>query len=74
MGHQLFDLFIFVITGTMSSMSGADDQIYMQYRSQAQKKKDLLNSHPLFKKFRKWGTLQQNVTSIFIVMEKQMLY
>ena len=61
MGHQLFDLFIILSlslqvlrrAGTMSSMSGADDQIYMQYRSQAQKKKDLLNSHPLFKKFRK---------------------
>ncbi|XP_072030042.1 general transcription and DNA repair factor IIH helicase/translocase subunit XPB-like [Amphiura filiformis] len=39
--------------GTMSSMSGADDQIYMQYRSEGSSSKDKKFSHPLFKKFRK---------------------
>ncbi|XP_013418699.1 general transcription and DNA repair factor IIH helicase subunit XPB-like [Lingula anatina] len=34
-------------TGTMSSMSGADDTIYMEYRSK------MKNVHPLFKRFRK---------------------
>ena len=39
--------------GTMSSMSGADDQVYMQYKTSSKKKGEF--SHPLFKKFRKWG-------------------
>ncbi|XP_002732918.2 general transcription and DNA repair factor IIH helicase/translocase subunit XPB-like [Saccoglossus kowalevskii] len=35
--------------GSMSSMSGADDQVYMEFQS----KSKLKSSHPLFKKFRK---------------------
>lgn len=41
-------------TGTMSSMSGADDTVYMEYQSRGSKA--LLASksvHPLFKRFRK---------------------
>lgn len=41
-------------TGTMSSMSGADDTVYMEYQSRGSKA--LLGSksvHPLFKRFRK---------------------
>ncbi|XP_070565802.1 general transcription and DNA repair factor IIH helicase/translocase subunit XPB-like [Ptychodera flava] len=35
--------------GSMSSMSGADDHVYMEYQS---KSKTKANMHPLFKKFR----------------------
>lgn len=41
-------------TGTMSSMSGADDAIYMEYQSRGNKASAALKSvHPLFKRFRK---------------------
>ncbi|XP_052095482.1 general transcription and DNA repair factor IIH helicase subunit XPB-like [Mytilus californianus] len=36
-------------SGSMSSMSGADDRLYMEYRS----KRNREHNHPLFKKFRK---------------------
>ena len=45
---RLFFLQIQRKSGTMSSMSGADDTIYMEYRRKAQ--------HPLFKRFKqKWS-------------------
>uniref|UniRef100_I3J5E7 General transcription and DNA repair factor IIH helicase/translocase subunit XPB n=1 Tax=Oreochromis niloticus TaxID=8128 RepID=I3J5E7_ORENI len=41
-------------TGTMSSMSGADDTIYMEYQSRSSKALAASKSvHPLFKRFRK---------------------
>ncbi|XP_033842277.1 general transcription and DNA repair factor IIH helicase subunit XPB [Periophthalmus magnuspinnatus] len=41
-------------TGTMSSMSGADDTVYMEYQSRGSKAASLAkNVHPLFKRFRK---------------------
>lgn len=41
-------------TGTMSSMSGADDTVYMEYQSRGSKcALALKNVHPLFKRFRK---------------------
>ncbi|XP_053713881.1 general transcription and DNA repair factor IIH helicase subunit XPB isoform X1 [Synchiropus splendidus] len=41
-------------TGTMSSMSGADDTIYMEYQSKSSKAAaSSKNVHPLFKRFRK---------------------
>uniref|UniRef100_A0A665WAS1 General transcription and DNA repair factor IIH helicase/translocase subunit XPB n=1 Tax=Echeneis naucrates TaxID=173247 RepID=A0A665WAS1_ECHNA len=41
-------------TGTMSSMSGADDAVYMEYQSRSSKASMLTKSvHPLFKRFRK---------------------
>lgn len=41
-------------TGTMSSMSGADDTIYMEYQSRSSKALAAGKSvHPLFKRFRK---------------------
>ncbi|KAJ8003335.1 hypothetical protein DPEC_G00147260 [Dallia pectoralis] len=39
--------------GTMSSMSGADDAVYMEYRSRGSKVHMGNNIHPLFKRFRK---------------------
>ncbi|RWS26878.1 rad25/xp-B DNA repair helicase-like protein, partial [Leptotrombidium deliense] len=36
--------------GNMSSISGADDNVYLEYKS---KSKNMENRHPLFKKFRK---------------------
>uniref|UniRef100_A0AAY5L178 General transcription and DNA repair factor IIH helicase/translocase subunit XPB n=1 Tax=Esox lucius TaxID=8010 RepID=A0AAY5L178_ESOLU len=39
--------------GTMSSMSGADDAVYMEYRSRGSKAHMGNNIHPLFKRFRK---------------------
>ncbi|KAM8842578.1 general transcription and DNA repair factor IIH helicase/translocase subunit XPB isoform 1-T1 [Synchiropus picturatus] len=40
--------------GTMSSMSGADDTIYMEYQSKSSKAAaSCKNVHPLFKRFRK---------------------
>lgn len=38
--------------GTMSSMSGADDTVYMEYHS-ARSKAASKHVHPLFKRFRK---------------------
>lgn len=38
-------------TGNMSSMSGADSAVYLEYRTD--KKKDMGLRHPLFKRFRK---------------------
>lgn len=38
--------------GTMSSMSGADDTVYMEYHS-ARSKTSTKHVHPLFKRFRK---------------------
>lgn len=38
-------------TGNMSSMSGADSAVYLEYRTE--KKKDMSLRHPLFKRFRK---------------------
>uniref|UniRef100_H2V485 General transcription and DNA repair factor IIH helicase/translocase subunit XPB n=1 Tax=Takifugu rubripes TaxID=31033 RepID=H2V485_TAKRU len=41
-------------TGTMSSMSGADDTVYMEYQSRGSKAAAAhKNIHPLFKRFRK---------------------
>ncbi|XP_044208553.1 general transcription and DNA repair factor IIH helicase subunit XPB [Thunnus albacares] len=41
-------------TGTMSSMSGADDTVYMEYQSRGSKASAAGKSvHPLFKRFRK---------------------
>ncbi|CAB1413168.1 unnamed protein product, partial [Pleuronectes platessa] len=40
-------------TGTMSSMSGADDAVYMEYHSRGSKSSQLKGIHPLFKRFRK---------------------
>ncbi|XP_062250092.1 general transcription and DNA repair factor IIH helicase subunit XPB-like [Platichthys flesus] len=40
-------------TGTMSSMSGADDAVYMEYHSRGSKSSQLKGVHPLFKRFRK---------------------
>lgn len=41
-------------TGTMSSMSGADDTVYMEYQSRGSKATGAhKNIHPLFKRFRK---------------------
>ncbi|XP_029112948.1 general transcription and DNA repair factor IIH helicase/translocase subunit XPB isoform X1 [Scleropages formosus] len=41
-------------TGTMSSMSGADDTVYMEYQTARSSKTSLAkNIHPLFKRFRK---------------------
>ncbi|XP_061740864.1 general transcription and DNA repair factor IIH helicase subunit XPB [Nerophis ophidion] len=41
-------------TGTMSSMSGADDTVYMEYQSRSSKASLANRSvHPLFKRFRK---------------------
>ena len=37
--------------GSMSSMSGADDAVYMEYQSKSKSQKQHL--HPLFKKFRR---------------------
>lgn len=39
--------------GTMSSMSGADDSVYMEYRSRGSRAHMGNNIHPLFKRFRK---------------------
>lgn len=40
--------------GTMSSMSGADDTVYMEYQSRGSKSaSSIKNVHPLFKRFRK---------------------
>uniref|UniRef100_A0A8K9XPS7 General transcription and DNA repair factor IIH helicase/translocase subunit XPB n=1 Tax=Oncorhynchus mykiss TaxID=8022 RepID=A0A8K9XPS7_ONCMY len=39
--------------GTMSSMSGADDSVYMEYRSRGSRAHLGNNIHPLFKRFRK---------------------
>lgn len=40
--------------GTMSSMSGADDTVYMEYQSRGSKSAlSIKNVHPLFKRFRK---------------------
>ncbi|KAA8595845.1 hypothetical protein FQN60_011136 [Etheostoma spectabile] len=39
-------------TGTMSSMSGADDTVYMEYQSRGSKAALGKNIHPLFKRFR----------------------
>ncbi|MEQ2253016.1 TFIIH basal transcription factor complex helicase XPB subunit [Ilyodon furcidens] len=40
--------------GTMSSMSGADDTVYMEYQSRGNKASAASKSvHPLFKRFRK---------------------
>ncbi|XP_029601418.1 general transcription and DNA repair factor IIH helicase/translocase subunit XPB [Salmo trutta] len=39
--------------GTMSSMSGADDSVYMEYRSRGSRTHMGNNIHPLFKRFRK---------------------
>lgn len=38
--------------GTMSSMSGADDTVYMEYHS-SRSKASTKHVHPLFKRFRK---------------------
>ncbi|XP_064926733.1 general transcription and DNA repair factor IIH helicase subunit XPB isoform X1 [Columba livia] len=40
-------------TGTMSSMSGADDMAYMEYHSARSKTSSNKHIHPLFKRFRK---------------------
>ncbi|XP_061316356.1 general transcription and DNA repair factor IIH helicase subunit XPB [Pezoporus flaviventris] len=40
-------------TGTMSSMSGADDTVYMEYHSSRNKASGTKHIHPLFKRFRK---------------------
>lgn len=40
--------------GTMSSMSGADDTVYMEYHSSRSKASASKHIHPLFKRFRKW--------------------
>ncbi|KAM9548726.1 general transcription and DNA repair factor IIH helicase/translocase subunit XPB [Guaruba guarouba] len=40
-------------TGTMSSMSGADDTVYMEYHSSRSKASGNKHIHPLFKRFRK---------------------
>ncbi|XP_074766777.1 general transcription and DNA repair factor IIH helicase/translocase subunit XPB isoform X2 [Athene noctua] len=40
-------------TGTMSSMSGADDTVYMEYHSSRSKASSNKHIHPLFKRFRK---------------------
>ncbi|XP_010712079.1 general transcription and DNA repair factor IIH helicase subunit XPB [Meleagris gallopavo] len=40
-------------TGTMSSMSGADDAVYMEYHSSRSKASSNKHIHPLFKRFRK---------------------
>ncbi|XP_063256877.1 general transcription and DNA repair factor IIH helicase subunit XPB isoform X1 [Prinia subflava] len=40
-------------TGTMSSMSGADDTVYMEYHSSRSKAASNKHIHPLFKRFRK---------------------
>ncbi|KAF3832809.1 hypothetical protein F7725_026474 [Dissostichus mawsoni] len=40
-------------TGTMSSMSGADDTVYMEYQGRGSKSFLGKNIHPLFKRFRK---------------------
>ncbi|XP_027590632.2 general transcription and DNA repair factor IIH helicase subunit XPB [Pipra filicauda] len=40
-------------TGTMSSMSGADDTVYMEYHSSRSKASTNKHIHPLFKRFRK---------------------
>ncbi|XP_045154257.1 general transcription and DNA repair factor IIH helicase subunit XPB [Echinops telfairi] len=39
--------------GTMSSMSGADDTVYMEYHSSPRNKASTKHVHPLFKRFRK---------------------
>uniref|UniRef100_A0A8D2KV26 General transcription and DNA repair factor IIH helicase/translocase subunit XPB n=2 Tax=Varanus komodoensis TaxID=61221 RepID=A0A8D2KV26_VARKO len=39
--------------GTMSSMSGADDTVYMEYQSSRSKASSNKHVHPLFKRFRK---------------------
>uniref|UniRef100_A0A7M4FPS7 General transcription and DNA repair factor IIH helicase/translocase subunit XPB n=1 Tax=Crocodylus porosus TaxID=8502 RepID=A0A7M4FPS7_CROPO len=39
--------------GTMSSMSGADDTVYMEYHSSRSKAASNKHIHPLFKRFRK---------------------
>nr|XP_013815876.1 PREDICTED: TFIIH basal transcription factor complex helicase XPB subunit [Apteryx mantelli mantelli] len=39
--------------GTMSSMSGADDTVYMEYHSSRSKASTNKHVHPLFKRFRK---------------------
>ncbi|KAI1237289.1 hypothetical protein IHE44_0014551 [Lamprotornis superbus] len=39
-------------TGTMSSMSGADDTVYMEYHSSRSKASANKHIHPLFKRFR----------------------
>lgn len=40
-------------TGTMSSMSGADDTVYMEYQSKSKLASLGKGIHPLFKRFRK---------------------
>ncbi|XP_019749275.1 general transcription and DNA repair factor IIH helicase/translocase subunit XPB [Hippocampus comes] len=40
-------------TGTMSSMSGADDTVYMEYQSKSKSSSLGKGIHPLFKRFRK---------------------
>ncbi|XP_057680695.1 general transcription and DNA repair factor IIH helicase subunit XPB [Corythoichthys intestinalis] len=40
-------------TGTMSSMSGADDTVYMEYQSKSKASSLGKGIHPLFKRFRK---------------------
>lgn len=37
----------------MSSMSGADDTVYMEYQSRGKAAASQKNIHPLFKRFRK---------------------
>lgn len=53
--------------GTMSSMSGADDAVYMEYHaSRGSKAAAGKNIHPLFKRFRKWplhGSVQNRTAA-----------
>ena len=45
--------------GSMASMSGADDMIYLEYKSGAKQTK---NRHPLFKQFRKKWVYTSDMT------------
>lgn len=50
--------------GTMSSMSGADDTVYMEYHSSRSKASSNKHIHPLFKRFRKWPCTQASPWSV----------
>lgn len=60
-------------TGTMSSMSGADDTVYMEYHSSRSKASSNKHIHPLFKRFRKWRPSRIHVP-VFITKNMELKF
>lgn len=60
----------------MSSMSGADDTVYMEYQSSRSKASSNKHIHPLFKRFRKWhlhmGLLLKLWIHVFVPVAEKM--